>query len=163
MAKKFKKSKRLDASEALTPEERLTRDANRVYERLLPLTLRNIKLDEEVIDVFSRLAAKGNPLSTICDYLAIPQQVLAEWNQKARVYEREGTPKEHAICYRFMKSVMRAHAAYLSTTMSNQELYPAGEYQKYQWILERRDPKNWGKVTQEDAFEGTATNNDKFL
>lgn len=167
---KSKKSKTVsdkpkqDPIDLRTPEEKLDSDAKKVYERLLPMTLRNITLDDEIIDVFCRLAAKGRPVSTICDYLAIPQVVMSEWNARARIYEREGEPKQHAICYKLIKSAMRAQASFLGQTFDDHKFYPAGEWQKFSWILERRDRKNWGKDTLEDGFDSTSQqNNDKFL
>lgn len=161
--KKKKKVLKLDERESLTPTERLKQDARLVYKRLAPLTIGDITLDDEIIDVFARLAAKGRPIATICDYLAIPQQVVADWSSKANMYDLNGEPKTYAICSRFIKAVRRGHSEYFMHTHDNAESYPAGEWQKYFCILERRDAKNWGKNAAEENIEASNTNNSKFL
>lgn len=140
----------------------LEESSKTIFKKLSKLPLDTIVLDTEIIGVFAQLCELGRPLSVICDYLGIPQALVAKWKNDALLYERGGL-KTHAIYNEFLKETRRGASAYLMTVQDKQGNYPAGEWQKFAWVLERRDPKNWNRQGGDDSVQGGVEDNGKFL
>lgn len=148
--------------------DRQLREANetgRKISKKLALTRSGaITLDEDLIEAFCKYLRLGRPKSTICDLLSLPQHLIVEWLDKSTLYDKTGD-KKYAVYRLFEMETRRAASEYLCIVKDKQEQYPAGEWQKFAWILERRDPKNWSRdASTEDVSAGTSqAGNDQFL
>lgn len=121
-------------------------------------------LNREVIDIFVEMCHDGRPISWICDLVGIAQNTVSTWLNKGEAFiTNDYKPKEHKIYFDFMVATRKACKIYLMGVQDAQGTYPAGEWQKFAWILERLEPKIFGKKDNGGAIDDTVQKDDRFV
>lgn len=127
-----------------------------------PLTRTILKT--KLIGAFCKLTLEGMPPDAICDFLCIAPSTFWNWVRRGETFlVGDGQPPEDYIYGLFLVKFKRATAKYRRKIGNYMELAPAGVWQKYMTILERRDRKNFGKNDPMGGMEGDHSPDEKFL
>lgn len=122
------------------------------------------KLTPAVAEAFFRLARKGLPASTICNYLSIGNKTFHRWLLKGQSYLDNGNRPGNWVKYgAFVVQYQQSGAVFLEERL---DLFLEADKDfsyRNMVVLERRDRKNWGKAEPAGGGEETYDPLDTFL
>jgi hypothetical protein len=123
----------------------LQKEANAVFERNLELNGR-AKLDARLEAVFLQMARRGRPVPWICDMLGVPQRRFFKWVGWAEEYfDDPDHNKDLRRFWVFLVKLRRAVKEYLAEVLDQHRKGYGGEWVKFAWLLERLEPKIFGR------------------
>lgn len=113
-------------------------------ESAMPRTYK--KLSNETIEKIAKYVEEGLPQDSVSALVDIQPSTLKSWLLRSKK-EDEKDP----LIYKLGWAVAAAHARFVQKNVDNvQTAGDSGSYQASQWLLEQRDPDNWGKKKEDD-------------
>lgn len=94
------------------------------------------KLNEELIDKFSKEVEDGLPICFCCDLFGIHETTYYEWMKRA---EQDMANDEDSIYVTLWKSIKKSHALFVKNTKIEMKNRLNG-WQSLAWWLERTNP-----------------------
>jgi len=107
----------------------------------------NKKLCNEVIENLACYTAEGLPHDSAAALCGIKESTLLGWLARSK-RDDENDP----LIYKLAWAMSKAHAQFVHRNVNNiDSAGKAGNVKASQWLLEKRDEKNFGKKEQEEA------------
>ena len=121
--------------------------------------------NEGVIHQITKLLRRGLPLATCARYIATTETRLKRWFERGENAVEGGSDDEADRIYMHLfLSAARAHAEYESEQIQSLSDPENALWRRALSVLERRDARTWGKISEDSAEAGEVLDPDsKFI
>lgn len=121
--------------------------------------------NEAVINQITKLLRRGLPLATCARYIATTETKLKRWFERGEHAVEGGSddPEDRVYMQLFLLAA-KAHAEYESEQIQSLSDPDNALWRRALSVLERRDARTWGKISEESAEAGEVLDPDsKFI
>ena len=104
-------------------------------------------LSDETIKKVCEAVEQGLPKDSVAALAGVKPSTLVKWLKRTKL-DGDKDP----LIYKLGMKINEAHARFVARNVRNvQEAGDSGSYQASQWLLEKRDKKNFGKAQEEEG------------
>ena len=121
--------------------------------------------NDSVINQIVKLLRRGLPLATCARYIATTETRLKRWLERGEnAVEGNSDDEADRIYMRLFLEAARAHAYYESEQIASLSDPENALWRRALSVLERRDSRTWGKITEDAQESGEVLDPDsKFI
>ena len=114
-----------------------------------------VEPNEAVCNQIEKLLRRGLPLATCARYIATTETRLKRWLERGEnAVEGNSDDPEDRIYMMLFLTAARAHAHYESEQIASLSDPENALWRRALSVLERRDSRTWGKITEDSSEQG---------